>query len=81
VGDAFAGGVLGCPMGPTKPDADAFVKATSQIGVPAQSVLFVDDSLGNVRAAAHRGWIAHPYRGLARLRRLLEAHDLVQPVR
>lgn len=81
VGSAFDLVLLSWRLGATKPAAEAFVKATSHIGVPAQAVLFIDDSLANVRAAAHRGWIAHPYRGVARLRRLLEAHDLVQPVR
>jgi HAD superfamily hydrolase (TIGR01509 family) len=78
IGDAFDLVLLSWRLGATKPDPDAFVEATSQIGVPAQAVLYVDDSLDNVRAAARRGWVAHPYRGVARLRRLFEAHDLLR---
>jgi glucose-1-phosphatase len=78
VGDAFDLVVLSWRLGATKPDPDAFVKAVSQIGVAAQAVLYVDDSMDNVRAAAHRGWVAHPYRGAARLRRLFEAHELLR---
>jgi HAD superfamily hydrolase (TIGR01509 family) len=77
VGDAFDQVLLSWRLGATKPASDAFVKATSQVGVAASAVLFVDDSITNVRAAAHAGWIAHPYRGLARLRRLFEAHELL----
>ena len=77
VGSSFDLVLLSWRLGATKPASEAFVKATSQIGVAASSVLFVDDSIVNVRAAAHAGWIAHPYRGLARLRRLLEAHELL----
>jgi putative hydrolase of the HAD superfamily len=78
VGDAFDLVLLSWRLGATKPASDAFVKATSQVGVAASAVLFVDDSITNVRAAAHAGWIAHPYRGLARLRRLFEAHELLR---
>lgn len=81
VGAAFDLLLLSWRLGATKPAAEAFTVATERIGVPAQSVLFVDDALANVRAAAHRGWIAHPYRGAGRLRRLFEAHDLLTPVR
>jgi FMN phosphatase YigB (HAD superfamily) len=78
VGDAFDLVLLSWRLGATKPASEAFVKATSQIGVAASAVLFVDDSITNVRAAAHSGWIAHPYRGVGRLRRLLEAHELLR---
>lgn len=79
VGSAFDLVLMSWRLGVTKPDPEAFVKATSQIGVPPSAVLFVDDSLDNLRAAAHQGWIAHPFRGLARLRRLFEAHELIGP--
>jgi FMN phosphatase YigB (HAD superfamily) len=78
VGDAFDLVVLSWRLGATKPDPGAFAEATSQIGVSAQAVLYVDDSLDNVRAAARRGWVAHRYRGVARLRRLFEAHELLR---
>jgi glucose-1-phosphatase len=78
VGDAFDLVLLSWRLGATKPDPNAFVEATAQIGVPAQALLYIDDSLDNVRAAARRGWVAHPYRGVDRLRRLLEAHELLK---
>jgi HAD superfamily hydrolase (TIGR01509 family) len=77
VDSAFDQVLVSWRLGATKPAPESFVKATSQIGVPPSAVLYVDDSLQNVRAAAHQGWIAHPYRGLGRLRRLLEAHELL----
>lgn len=77
VASAFDPVLLSWRLGATKPEIDAFVKATSQIGVAAPAVLYVDDALDNVRAAAHLGWIAHPYRGVDRLRRLFEAHGLL----
>jgi HAD superfamily hydrolase (TIGR01509 family) len=64
---------LGC----TKPQPEAFEKATAALGAKANSVLFVDDELDNVRAAARAGWIAHRFRGNARLRDLFEAHGLL----
>lgn len=79
VGSAFDLRLLSWRLRATKPGSRAFANATAQIGVPSAAVLFVDDSLDNVRAAAHQGWIAHPYRGLGRLRRLFEAHDLLAP--
>jgi glucose-1-phosphatase len=78
VGDAFDTVLLSWRLGATKPDPEAFVEAASLLGVAPQAVLYVDDSLDNVRAAAHRGWVAHPYRGVARLRRLFEAHELLR---
>lgn len=80
VGSAFDTVLLSWRLGATKPGREAFARATSRIGVAPSSVLFVDDSRDNIRAAAHQGWIAHPYRGLARLRRLFEAHELVEAV-
>jgi HAD superfamily hydrolase (TIGR01509 family) len=77
VGSSFDQVLLSWRLGATKPASEAFVSATAEIGVAASAVLFVDDTITNVRAAAHAGWIAHPYRGLARLRRLLEAHELL----
>jgi HAD superfamily hydrolase (TIGR01509 family) len=77
VGSSFDLVLLSWRLGATKPAAKSYVEATARIGVPASAVLFVDDAISNVRAAAHAGWIAHPYRGLARLRRLFEAHSLL----
>jgi putative hydrolase of the HAD superfamily len=64
-------------LGSTKPDIEAFAKASAALGAPAGSVLFVDDDIDNVRAAARAGWISHRYRGPARLRDLFDAHDLL----
>jgi putative hydrolase of the HAD superfamily len=61
----------------TKPDPEAFAKATAALGIRGPSVLFVDDSVDNVRAAAHAGWIAHRYRGVQKLGDLFEAHELL----
>lgn len=81
VGSAFDTLLLSWRLGATKPAGEAFAEAVKHIGVPAQAVLYVDDALANVRAAAHLGWIAHPYRGAGRLRRLFEAHELLRRVR
>jgi putative hydrolase of the HAD superfamily len=64
-------------FGVTKPDPEAFAKATAALGASAGGVLFVDDDIHNVRAAARAGWISHRYRGAARLRDLFEAHELL----
>lgn len=77
VGAAFDQVLLSWRLGATKPHPEAFAEATSRIGVAPGAVLYVDDSLDSVRAAAHQGWIAHPYRGLRRLHRLFEAHELL----
>jgi putative hydrolase of the HAD superfamily len=77
---AFDRSLLSWRLGATKPDLGAFATVTSWLGVAASAVLFVDDSLDNVRAAARCGWLSHPYRGVAKLRLLFEAHGLVPPV-
>ena len=64
-------------LGSTKPDIEAFAKASAALGAPAGSVLFVDDDVDNVRAAARAGWISHRYRGPSKLRDLFDAHDLL----
>ncbi|HEY8527828.1 MAG TPA: HAD-IA family hydrolase [Acidimicrobiales bacterium] len=78
VGFAFDTVLLSWRLGATKPAAEAYSAAAKHIGVRAQALLYVDDDGDCVRAAAHRGWIAHPYRGAGRLRRLFEAHDLLR---
>jgi glucose-1-phosphatase len=74
---AFDRLVVSWRLGSTKPDPEAFAKATAALGAAPGSVLFVDDDIDNVRAAARAGWISHRYRGVARLRDLFEAHELL----
>jgi putative hydrolase of the HAD superfamily len=74
---AFDRLIVSWRLGSTKPDPEAFAKATAALGASPGSVLFIDDDIGNVRAAARAGWISHRYRGAARLRDLFEAHELL----
>lgn len=74
---AFDQVLLSWRLGAVKPDPEAFAQATDALGVTPSSVLFVDDSLPSVRAAAHHGWIAHRFRGARHLAELLRAHQLL----
>lgn len=44
-----------------KPDAAIFHLAESRFGVPASSMLFIDDNAANIEAAAKLGWHTHHF--------------------
>jgi len=62
VGDVFDHRLFSWRLGTTKPDPQAFERATAALGVAPGEVLFVDDSAANVAAAEAHGWRAHHFR-------------------
>ncbi len=63
IGDAAHGAVLSFQVRALKPSASFFRVALRRGGVPADRVLFLDDSLTNVRAARRVGVRAHRVTG------------------
>ena len=59
-------------IGLVKPDGRIFAHAAKTIGVAPGEILFFDDNLANVRAAADCGLISHQVRGLAELEALVQ---------
>ncbi len=49
---------LSCEIGACKPSDAAFEAVEAALGVAAQQILFIDDTLANVEAARARGWDA-----------------------
>ena len=59
-------------LGAAKPDPEFYRRAHAKVPVTAPGeVLFLDDRLDNVEAAAAFGWRARHYRGIDDLRRAL----------
>jgi 2-haloacid dehalogenase len=50
-------------MGVTKPDARIYEMVEADCCVPADRLLFVDDRIENIEAAAARGWQTHHFDG------------------
>jgi 2-haloacid dehalogenase len=50
-------------MGVIKPNADIFAQMEADCGVPPECLLFADDRIDNIRAAAARGWQTHLFEG------------------
>lgn len=48
-------------LGACKPELDAFERATEQLGVAPEAIVFFDDSEANVDAARAAGWEAHRF--------------------
>ena len=71
VGDLFPRRWFSWHLGVTKPALEAFATVTTELGVPAASILFLDDSGANVAAARRQGWVAHQITSAADLRQLL----------
>ena len=61
MGDVFDQLVFSWRLGVTKPDPEAFDRATEALGVAPDEVFFVDDSAANVEAARAAGWQAHHF--------------------
>lgn len=64
-------------IGMLKPDAQYFAHVLAALGVPAERVLFVDDNVVNVDAAAGLGIVARRVTGPTGVRETLEALGLV----
>jgi len=48
-------------MGVIKPDADIYQQLEDDCGVPPEALLFADDRIDNINAAAARGWQTHHF--------------------
>lgn len=69
--------VWSCQHGVTKPDARAFRIAQRLLGVPFDEILFIDDDLRNIEAAAALGMATHHFNGLPGLLLALSEHHLL----
>jgi HAD superfamily hydrolase (TIGR01509 family) len=65
--------IFSCELKCTKPDAEAFRKATKILGWAPAEVVFVDDTPANVRAAAEHGWCSILYTDVTALWRQLSS--------
>jgi 2-haloacid dehalogenase len=52
-------------MGVTKPDPAIYGQVEADCGLPPESLLFADDRIDNIEAAAKRGWQTHLFDGAA----------------
>lgn len=64
-------------VGAIKPDPAIFTAALQKAGVPPSAALFIDDTPGHVEAAARLGIVAHVYRGVEELRRVVRECGLL----
>lgn len=62
-----------------KPDAEIFAHVLQSLDLPADDVLFVDDNVLNVEAAAAAGLSARQVRGVAQTRQVLAEYALARP--
>lgn len=69
----FEAGVFSARVGFNKPEPEIFVLAEQRFGVPAQSLLFLDDHAPNIAAAQAAGWQALLFTDAAQA-----THDLRQ---
>ena len=74
---------ISAEIGVAKPDPAYFRHAVDQLGLPARSILFVDDVLANVESARSVGLVAEHFAkdaGRPELDRILALHGLAEPV-
>ena len=64
-------------MGVIKPDADIYRQVEQDCGVPPGGLLFTDDRIDNVNAAALRGWQTHLFEDPQGWADCLVAHGLL----
>ncbi len=67
VGAAFDRVLCSWHLGATKPDPEAFSRASAALDVDPGAIFFVDDRAANVDAAHHAGWQAHHFRDVLNL--------------
>lgn len=60
-GEQFDGLYSSAHLGFTKPDARFFAAITTELDIPADQIVFWDDSAANVKAARKHGWQAEVY--------------------
>ena len=65
--------IYSAALGAKKPDAAYFARATAKLDVEPAEILFFDDSVANVEAAAAAGWDAHLYRDADDVSRQLQS--------
>jgi glucose-1-phosphatase len=75
--DRFDQMYLSHQIGCLKPDTGAFLVALEGMGLSPSHVLFLDDGLRNVEAAAKLGMHAHVTRGPEEARRVLAQYGIV----
>jgi len=70
---------LSFEMGMVKPDIEIFEKVVTELDVPPERVLFLDDNDLNVQAAQQVGICAFEVHGVAEARAVLEDHPVLEP--
>ncbi|MEU5805982.1 HAD family phosphatase [Streptomyces sp. NPDC047718] len=71
--DRFTVVGLSCRIGSAKPEPDAYTWCVRALGLAAEEILFVDDNVGNVRAARELGLRGHVFTSHEALAAELEA--------
>ncbi|MDT7837551.1 HAD family hydrolase [Aquabacterium sp. OR-4] len=69
----FDAGVFSARVGFNKPEPEIFALAAARFGVPAETLLFLDDHAPNVQAARQAGWQALLFTDAAQAERDLRA--------
>ncbi len=74
----FEAGVFSSRVQQVKPGAEIFATAVSHFGVPAESLVFLDDHPANIAAARNLGWQAIQFSDAAQARNELVQLGLVR---
>ncbi|MDJ0788058.1 MAG: HAD family phosphatase [Myxococcota bacterium] len=77
IADGFEPRLFSCSLGVRKPDPEIFARVERGVGIAAEGLALVDDSLANVSAARERGWAAIPFSTPERLGAELEARGWI----
>ena len=77
IGDIFDVCVFSCEYKMIKPQKDIYVKAVEVINVPAENILFLDDSLDNINSAIEVGMKAELCNGIGEVKRILTRYHLL----
>jgi len=72
----FDGGVFSARVREIKPEPGIFALAAARYGVPAETLVFLDDHLPNVEAARAAGWHGLHFRDAAQCTQALRAQGL-----
>jgi HAD superfamily hydrolase (TIGR01509 family) len=64
-------------LGMIKPDADIFHHVLGDVGLPAERILFIDDSAKNIEAADGLGFATHRFASSAGLEAELRRRNLL----
>lgn len=66
-------------MGVIKPDADIYQQLEDDCGIDPATLLFADDRIDNINAAAARGWQTHLFEGPQGWADCVVSHGLLTP--